>query len=297
MTTSTENKAIERPDWLPERAWPFEIRSVDIDGTTIAYTDEGSGPVLLLVHDGMWSYVWGQLIAELRNDYRIVTLDLPGSGLSPANDESLPGLEADSRLVERLAEELNLEAVTIVVHDLGGSVGLGFAARRPELVDGMVLINTFAWPADSVGLRAMFRVMTSAPVRAINVGTNLVPRLTSGRFGIGRHLDEPARRAFRDGFKDRAPRGRFHDMMAAARDETHYLSWVEHSLRTVLLETPVLTIFGEKNDPFGFQERFRTYFDDVEEMVVPHGNHFPMTDDPSGVANRIAEWHRAKLGV
>lgn len=65
---------IDRPDWLTTEAWPYEVKSAHIDGkTTLAYTDEGSGPSVLLVHDGMNSYIWGQLIGRLADRFRVVT--------------------------------------------------------------------------------------------------------------------------------------------------------------------------------------------------------------------------------
>jgi haloalkane dehalogenase len=131
--------------------------------------------------------------------------------------------------------------------------------------------------------------MTSRPVRALNVATNMIPRLTSGAGGIGRHMGEDERKAFLGGFRSKRARHRFHDTMAAARRERPYLESVARSL-VATPEIPLLTIFGEKNDPFGFQAQFRSYRDDVEEMVVPGGNHFPMTDDPDGVARRITRW-------
>ncbi len=294
MTSTTHDKTIERPSWLTEEVWPFEVRSVDVDEHRIAYTDEGRGPVLLLVHDGMWSYVWGSLIDRLREEYRVVTLDFPGSGLSPQSDHPT-SLEADSHLLEGFADALGLAKITLVLHDLGGAVGMGLAARRPELIDGFVLVNTFAWPPHVASLRMMLAVMGSAPMRAFDVATNLVPRLTSGAFGIGRHLGEAGRRAFLGGFRAKTPRRRFHDLMAAARAETDYLAAVEEALGSTLATKPALTIYGERNDPFGFQEKFRNHFADVDEMVIPKGNHFPMADEPDAVARRIAGWHEAKV--
>jgi pimeloyl-ACP methyl ester carboxylesterase len=295
MTDKTHRDAtIERPSWLTPDAWPFEIRSTTVDSKTVAYTDEGSGPVLLLVHDGMWSFVWGQLIKRLRPDFRVVTLDFPGSGLSPATSER-SSLESDSRLLETLLDHLGIDTATLVVHDLGGSVGLGLAARRPDLANGLILINTFAWPPHVGSLRAMFSIMTSGPMRALNTSTNLIPRMTSSRFGIGQHLDQASRQAFLGGFESREARIRFHDMMQAARDETQYLESVEAALGSVLSGVPALTVFGEKNDPFGFQAKFHEYLRDVEDMVVPGGNHFPMGDDPDSVADRIIEWHQRKV--
>lgn len=102
----------------------------------MAYTDEGEGPGLLLVHDGMWSYVRGQVIDRLCDRFRVITLDFPGAGLSPASDHPR-GLEADSRLSEGFVQQLGLDRVTLVTHDLGGPVGIGMAMRRPDLVNGM----------------------------------------------------------------------------------------------------------------------------------------------------------------
>ncbi len=289
MAEITQNK-IDRPDWLPQDVWPFQIRTTRVDGNTIAYTDEGTGPVLVLVHDGMWSYVWGQLIAELQPEFRVVTLDFPGSGLSGQSDGPA-SLEADSRVLEAFVAHLELADVTLVLHDLGGCVGLGMAGRRPDVVSGLVLVNTFAWPADKTSLRVMFGVMGNRAVKSLNVATNLVPRMTSTRFGVGRNLDSSGRSAFLGGFERRTARARFHDLMAAARTETDYLAWVETQLATTLSDKPVLTVFGAKNDPFGFQERFRDYFHDIQDIVIPGANHFPMTDDPTGLAARISEWH------
>jgi pimeloyl-ACP methyl ester carboxylesterase len=294
MTAKTENKSIERPDWLPAEAWPYPIETLELDGSPIAYTDEGEGPVLLLVHDGMWSYIWGQLIGVLRTDHRVITLDFPGSGLSPESGRST-SLEGDSMLLESFVQALGLDRVTLVVHDLGGAVGVGLAARRPELIDGLVLVNTFAWPPHVRSLRAMFRIMISRPVRAINVATNLIPRLTTTSSGIGRHLDRSGREAFLGGFRHKAARRRFHDLIAAAGDETEYLAELESALGSTLSTKPALTVYGEKNDPFGFQDKFGSLLDDVDEMVIPEGNHFPMADDPEGVAAAIATWHRTKV--
>lgn len=83
--------------------------------------------------------------------------------------------------------------------------------------------------------------------------------------------------------------------MAGAVTESEYLARVESALSSTLVDKPVLTVFVTRNDPFGFQARFRDYFTDVEEMTVPGGNHFPMSDDPKGVASRIMAWHGDKV--
>jgi len=289
-TTQPDNQhIIHRPDWLSERAWPFQIRTAIIAGTPVAYTDEGKGPVVLLVHDGLCSYLWVHLIDRLYETFRVVTLDFPGSGLSPEVD-SPPRLETDSVILEAFVTHLGLTDMTLVTHDLGGGVGLGLATRRPDTITGLVLINTFAWPVTTPGLRGMLRVMGGRLMTAINSATNLVAQATSSRFGVGRHFDRDQKRAFTMMFRHKTSRRRFNALMASATSESAYLSEIEKHLDR-LVAKPALTIFRKRNDPLLCQERWRMHFPDAEQMVIPGGYHFPMCDDPDGVAERIVAWH------
>lgn len=294
MTTESQDKATLRPPWLSKEAWPYQVRQIRVGQETVGYTDEGEGPTLLLVHDGMWSFIWGQLIGHLAQHFRVVTLDFPGSGLSPAS-EGVTSLERDSQVLEGLVVALGLDRMTLIVHDLGGGVGIGMGGRRPQAVQALVLMNTFAWPPQVGSLRTMLRVVGSGPIRGFNSATKAIFRLSAGSAGVGRHMTTEERRVFLAGFASRPARERFHDLMKSAIDDELYLARVEQALSTRLAHVPALTIFGEKNDPFGFQARFGEILDDVEEMVVDGGNHFPMADDPGGVAERIIDWHRRKV--
>src|SRR5512146_3479117 len=69
---------LARPRWLPESVWPHPLSSLEVDGTSIAYTDVGQGPVLLFVHTGFWSIIWRDVIARLSSGFRCVCFDAPG---------------------------------------------------------------------------------------------------------------------------------------------------------------------------------------------------------------------------
>ena len=101
--------------------------------------------MLLLVHAGMWSFIWRDVISDLSRDFRCVALDFPGSGLSPAGADYQIGLASDSAVLADLVDRLSLRDITLVLHDLGGPVGLGFAATHASRVRGLVLSQRFAW--------------------------------------------------------------------------------------------------------------------------------------------------------
>jgi len=56
-----------------------------------------------------------------------------------------------------------------------------------------------------------------------------------------------------------------------------------------------LTIFGERNDPLGFQPHWRVVFPAARQVVIPKGNHFPMCDAPDVVAEEIRRWHNEQV--
>ena len=70
---------------------------------------------------------------------------------------------------------------------------------------------------------------------------------------------------------------------------------VEAATAGVLKWRPVLTIFGEKNDPFGFQERHHATFPNHEGIIVAQGNHFPMMDDPDLFTDTVRDWWQRKI--
>jgi pimeloyl-ACP methyl ester carboxylesterase len=73
---------LDRPAWLPESVWPWSTGTLTTRAGRLAVTDAGTGPVLLLVHTGLGSLVWRDLLHRLVPHYRCVTLDAPGTGRS-----------------------------------------------------------------------------------------------------------------------------------------------------------------------------------------------------------------------
>lgn len=291
---------LDRPTWLPRDVWPFALRrhraTVDGEVLDVHYTDEGDGPALVLVHAGFWSFVWRDLITELRHDFRCITLDLPGAGLSDGDEDAID-LAAYPAVVESLLDTLGVETATLVIHDLGGVVGVLAAGRRPERIVGMAAVNTFAWRPELPSLRTMLAVVGN-PVVTATLGTlRVVPRVSSTRFGVGRDLEPSGRRAFLGPYRDRARARGFHRTMRSAARSAELFEETEHILATELTDRPVLTVFGEHNDPFGFADRWHSLFPDAGSWVVAGGYHFPMCDDAAGLSARLREWHAAEVAT
>jgi len=285
---------LERPPWLPESEWPFVTCGIEVDNSMIAVSEAGQGPILLFVHVGTWSFVWRDLVTRLASGFRCVFFDAPGTGQSHEGGADAATMHRASRATAAVIDALDLDEFTLIAHDLGGPASFAALSTMPERARGIVAMNTFGWRPSSTSLRSMLAIVGNPLMRELDVMTGLVPRITASSFGIGRHLDWPSRAAFRAGLGSRGLRS-FHDYMRDALHCDDVYGRAAAVLAGPLAGVPLLTIFGERNDPFGFQMRWKELFPAARQIVVPKGNHFPMCDAPDFVADSIRSWHQGLL--
>jgi cis-3-alkyl-4-acyloxetan-2-one decarboxylase len=144
------------PGWLAA-LYPFSPRSFRTPGgARMSYVDEGpraDEAVLMLHGNPTWSFYYRDLVRELSGWIRCVAPDHVGMGLSEkpgGYDYTLASRIAD---IEALADGLGLRRIHLVVHDWGGPIGLGVAARRPERVGRIVILNTAAFASERIPAR------------------------------------------------------------------------------------------------------------------------------------------------
>ena len=124
------------------------------DGVSLHVRDEGSkaAQVLMLSNSlGTDIRVWELMLKHLTGSYRIVRYDKRGHGLSDCPDApySMDQLVSDA---ETIADTLQLNNIHFVGLSIGGLIGQGLAAKRPELIRSLVLMDTAA----KIGTAAMW---------------------------------------------------------------------------------------------------------------------------------------------
>jgi pimeloyl-ACP methyl ester carboxylesterase len=281
----------ERPAWLPASVFPFQTRFVTTAGKRIHYVDEGSGAALLFVSAGQWSFMFRDVILRLRGQFRCLTLDFPGSGLSPEAAGHDQSVRANAAVLDQFIDALDLQDITIVVHDVGGPIGFLVALRRPDRFRALVISNSFGWPlAEYPGIRRMLKVIRNPIVGALNSATNALAILTATSYGVGRHLSKADRLAFRGPWRSRTNRRATQQVLAGVLAIDPLMSEIERSLKSRLGDVPVLTLFGSRNDPYAWQARFGRIFRNVTAVAIEDGHHFPFNDDPAAYSAAIRHW-------
>ena len=128
------------------RLYPFRANYLNLEGPRMHYVDEGQGRPLVMLHGNpTWSFYYRRLIRELRDSYRVIAPDHVGCGLSDKPQRYAYRLSAHIDNLERLIDHLELDGITLVVHDWGGAIGFGYAARHPQRVRRFVVLNSAAF--------------------------------------------------------------------------------------------------------------------------------------------------------
>jgi haloalkane dehalogenase len=120
------------------------------DGLRLHYLDEGEGEPVVMVHGNpTWSFYYRNLVEAMNGSYRTIVPDHIGCGRSDKPDDSRYAYTLKSRVddLEALLDHLEVNrGITLVLHDWGGMIGMAYAARHPERVARLVILNTGAFP-------------------------------------------------------------------------------------------------------------------------------------------------------
>ena len=105
------------------------------------------GRTLVLIHGyGVSLESWTAWISELRSDFRLVSVDLPGHGLTRSPADYAPWNSGFVDFIDEFTGVMGLTRFVIVGNGSGGNAAWRFALRRPERLEAMVLISPFGWP-------------------------------------------------------------------------------------------------------------------------------------------------------
>jgi len=111
-------------------------------GGRIHYSDSGNGTVIVLLHGYLESSeVWNGFAEKLKSEFRIISVDLPGHGLSDVYGE-VHSMEFMATAVKNLVDSLDLKKVFLLGHSMGGYVALAFLELFPEYLLGYCLFHS-----------------------------------------------------------------------------------------------------------------------------------------------------------
>jgi len=137
------------PETLIARYANDRSRFVDVGGVKAHVREQGNpdGVPIVLIHGSNDSlHVWEGWARELGREARVISVDLPGHGLTGAWPRDEYTVEAYADFIEVLIDTLHLDKVVVAGHSLGAAVAWTFAATRPDRVIQLVLVDAAGYP-------------------------------------------------------------------------------------------------------------------------------------------------------
>ena len=284
--------------------YPFRSRFVTVgrgtatggtQGHRMHYVDEGSGPVVVCLHGNpTWGFLFRNLIAALRDDFRVIVPDHIGCGLSDQPGDVC--FRAGDRIghLEDLLAELGVGRFSLVMHDWGGPLGTGLAVRRPADVERLVYFNTTL--AEMALLPGMIR-RAAAPVigRLLTQDTMQFLKLLTS-FGVVQAMPEEVKRGYLRPYRSRAGRraiwGFVQDIPFSPSHPTAPLMDDMVARLPALADTPVKIIWGMKDPCFhpGILRQVAARFPQADVVRVPDASHLVLEDAPGRSIAAVREF-------
>lgn len=168
-----------------------------------------------------------------------------------------------------------LEAITPVMQDWGGPIGMGFSVRHPDRVRAFVVGNTWAWPIDKPGPTVFSRVLGGPPGRPLVRRLNVFSKVFIPKGMNKRELTEAE-----------------HAMYLGLHPTE-----IEVGLGRVA-DRPALLAWATGDRVFGDEElaRWQSIFHEPRTLRLEGAGHYLWEDEPDAIAAAIREWHPASGG-
>lgn len=276
--------------WAPDRPvaeltgrWaPPPSQFLPIEGMQVHVRDEGPRddphPILLLHGTSSSLHTWEGWVAGLRRDRRVISLDLPGFGLTGPFPDGNYRLAHNVAFLVAVMDALAVPRVTVVGNSFGGQVALELALAHPERVEKLVLVDALGYPRDS----------TSVPIGFRLAGMPVLNRL------LGHVLPRPVvaasvREVFGDPGKVTPELiDRYYELTTRAGNRASlierfkYLPTAADAGRIGDIRVPTLILWGGRDRliPPNNADKFHRDIAGSQLLVFPALGHVPQEEDP-----------------
>ena len=254
---------------------------LDVSGSKIYYEQKGSGPAIVLLHDGLldavsWDEVWQPLAAK----YQVIRYDRRGYGRSDPATSSFSPTED----LAKLLTHLKVEHAVIVGSSSGAALAIDFAVAHPETVDGLFLIGP-----------VLHGMEYSAEFRE-RANRNNEPMERNDIRAMARNWSQD--KFLIAGTNEKARRKIYEQLVANAEKLKKYDAGLEEKLsppaseRLAEIKAATLILIGE-GDAADVQVHSRAINAGIlgsEQLVVKHAGHLIQLEKPEEVVKRLQDF-------
>ena len=263
-------------------------------GLNVHYRDEGKrdGRVVVLIHGSNASlHTWEPWVKLLGKDYRIISLDLPGHGLTGSHPGGVYDYPVFVDVVNRLMTKLGVGKAVIGGNSMGGGTAWMFALAHPEKTEAVLLIDAAGAPAwqskkTPIGFRMMrmpvikelARVIAPRSIFESSIRTSMSVQSKIDSTLIDRYWE-----------LNRYPGNREATMKRFSLPHNNHAASKE---KLAALKVPVMIMWGEEDSliPVSSARWFADGIPESKLVIYPDVGHIPMEEVPEQSAADVKVW-------
>lgn len=269
----------------------------DANGMAIHYRDEGNPngrPIVLFHGSGASLHTWEDMIVELSDEFRLISFDFPGHGLTGPDPERDYSASSLLEAAQTVLDEVGVERAIIAGNSMGGWAAWRLALASPEMVEGLVLIDASGPQIDDKPNPYLAARIVNSPVGQL-IAPKIAPRsmvkktLSQVRYDDDQITDELVDRYWE---LARYPGNRQAMVDRGKVDRgSHYWDRISE------IEVPVLILWGKHDvtTPPSFARAFDMALKDARNIMYYNAAHLPMEEVPDQVAKDIRDWTHDKF--
>lgn len=258
----------------------------------IHYRDEGprDAPVLLLIHGSNSSlHTWEATVEKLNSRYRLISLDLPGHGLTGANTNRDYSAKAMIAAATAVLDDAKVDKAIWVGNSMGGWVAWRAGLDAPDRVNGLVLVD-----ASGAVANPPVQPYLGARLAQSWIGRQLLPIITPRtiiRSSLEANYADP--KLLNDAVIDRYwELARFPGNRKATADRAITNRETARWNDIGKLKVPVLIIWGRKDRTIPWQHgaAFERAIAGSKFHIIEDAGHLPMEERPDQFAAILQQW-------
>lgn len=262
--------------------------TTQVNGADVYYEDSGGeGQPIVFAHGLLWSgRMFDAQVAALRDRYRCVTFDFRGQGQSAVTPDGYD-MDTLSQDAATLIEALGIAPCHFAGLSMGGFIGMRLAARHPELLRSLILMETAGDAEPPANVRKYRQFLIAE--RLLGPGA-VAGRVMPVMFGRS-FLTDPARAAERAEWRRRLAANHRVGVRRATLGVIERRG-VEDELGKIT--APTLVIEGDEDMAVPPERAKRTaaLIPGARLVMIPHAGHTSTVEEPAAVTAAIEEFLR-----
>ena len=264
-------------------------------GMKVHYRDEGvpSDSIPLILLHGMSSSLntWDSLALVLSGEKRVISLDLPGFGLTGPSPENTYNYDFYSTFIDSFTSRLQVKQCILVGNSMGGGIAWNYALHNPNLVDKLILIDAAGYPKKNESGSLGFKLASTPIIN--NLLLFITPKVLIRKSLETIYVDQT--------HVTEARVERYHDMAIREGNREAALQIFKGSFATTknkgqinAVKTPTLILWGDSDNLISVENayKFKQDIKDSKVEIYPNVGHVPMEEVPLKVAESILNFLR-----